>query len=235
MLLIPLNRGGNLERKPDKPLDSSQFASGAKLGLEEQCCSPGAPQEFHIRGKRDTASLSAGEQVLPQLAARCEAGQQPGQPEGSLPCSSPWQCSPLPAVLQSLPELIPEQICASTAQKAVAWWQLQPAPSLAVLPVLGWLTQQPSPPEGPPGQAQAVAWPSTGFQLPRLTIFPISSIREAPFIKSSTGAHQHTREKRWNHPQPLNPAASHRLRFGARATARCSPYSHLLPHCAPWN
>lgn len=80
--------------------------------------------------------------------------------------------------------------------------------------LLSWLPQQPSPPEGPPGQAQPVTWPSTVFHLPRLAIFPISSIREAPFIKSSTGAHQHTREKGWKDAQPLILAASHRLRFG---------------------
>lgn len=157
------------------------------------------PHKNSISEGRGTASLSAGEQVLPRLAQGARQGSSRG---GSVPCSPPWHCSHLPAALQSLPELIPEHIPASTSQKAVAWWQPQPAPSLAVLPLLSWLSQQMSPPEVPPGQAQSVTWPSTIFQLPRLAIFPICSIREAPFIKSSTGAHQHTREKRCTASHP---------------------------------
>lgn len=169
---------------------------------------------------------------FPSWRRGARQGSSQGNPRGACPAALPGSAHPCLQCCKASQSSFQSRFVPAQPRKL---WQLQTAPSLAVLPVLGWLTQQPSPPEGPPGQAQAVAWPSTGFQLPRLTIFPISSIREAPFIKSSTGAHQHTREKRWNHPQPLNPAASHRLRFGARATARCSPYSHVLPHCAPWN
>lgn len=132
MLLIPLNRGGNPERKPDQPLDPFQFASGPKLGLEERCHSPQAPQEVHIRGKRDTASLSDGEQVLPRPAASCTAGKQPRQPQGA----SALQASHLPTALQSLQDLILVQTFVPARPRKMTLWQLQTAPSLPMFPLL---------------------------------------------------------------------------------------------------
>lgn len=163
----------------------------------------------------DAASLSAGEQVLPRPAARCKARKEPQCPEGSLPRSLPWQRSHLPVALQSLRELILAQTFVPTCPRKLTLWQLQTTPSLPVFPLLTSLCSSQLLLKD--HQARLTLWhgPVAVLHFPRLVIFPISSISEALFIKSSTGAQQHPREAllSCNHPQLRIPPGSQRLRF----------------------
>lgn len=160
------------------------------------------PHKNSISEGRGTASLSAGEQVLPRLAQGARQGSSRGSP--GQPALQPSLALLTPACSAAKPPRAHSR--AHPCQHIPESRGLVAAPAGSfpgcASPLLSWLSQQMSPPEVPPGQAQSVTWPSTIFQLPRLAIFPICSIREAPFIKSSTGAHQHTREKRCTASHP---------------------------------
>lgn len=91
-------------------------------------------------------------------------------PEGSLPHGLPWQCSHLPTALQSLRVLLlvqsfvpahPRKLTVAAPNSSFPTYIFPPSR----------LMQQPAPPEGPPGQAHSMAWPSHCFTLPQVSDF----------------------------------------------------------------
>lgn len=130
------------------------------------------PQKKSISEGRGTQLPCLQEnRFLPGRRRGARQGRSLSSPEGILPRSLPWQRSYLPAALQSLRHLILVQTFVPTRPRKLTLWQLLDGSFPTCVSPLNWLMQQPSPPEGPPGQVHSTAWPSRCFTLPQVSDF----------------------------------------------------------------